>query len=176
MDRRDEAEPTVVERPQRRVEKGGPRVREEGPNRRILVVALILSVIAFAALAVTVLNAGEGPVEATDSPEPVDAVEPGTGTPIDLAEGNRSAIVLVEAQDETCWRGYIGSETIEGCGTQQFDVSGSPKLLGANVRHDNTERAFIGLTIWDAAGEETLAFDTTRKPLGLVSLSTYPPK
>src|SRR5688572_1961570 len=116
MDRSDEAEPRVTERPQspqpRRVKVKPERT---GPGRT-LIVALILSVIAFAALAVVILNSGEEPVERTDAPDRWDAIEPGEGTLLNLGEGGRAATVIISAQDDVCWTGYIGSAEVEGCG------------------------------------------------------------
>jgi hypothetical protein len=174
MDRRDETEQTVVERPQR-PQAPRPTRQGTGPNRT-LIIALILGVIGFAALAVVLLNAGEEPVETTDVPESWDSVSPGEGTPVDLGSGRRTAAVIVGVQGNICWSGYIVSAAIEGCGTQQFDVTGAPAVLGANVRHQETQGAFIGISAWTSDGLQRLTGDTTRKRLGLVSITASIPK
>jgi hypothetical protein len=84
--------------------------------------------------------------------------------------------VIVSSQDDICWAGYIGSASIEGCGTQQFDVTGSPSVLGANVRHQEDRASFIGIAAWSSDGLERLVGDTSRKPIGLVSITASVPK
>lgn len=171
---RDQTEKTAVERPQRQ------RTPEPGRRRsgasRTLIIALILSVIGFAALAVVILNAGEEPVETTDLPDTWDTLDRDGGTPLGLGEGKRSAIVIIGAQDRVCWSGYIGSKAIEGCGKKQFDVSGAPSTLGVNARHKEPTRAFIGVATWNGDGNLRLDGDTSRKKFGLVSVTIYPPK
>jgi hypothetical protein len=174
MDRTDDAEPKVVDQPQRPQAPRPPKQRT-GPNRT-LIVALILSLIAFAALAVVILNSGEEPVERTDAPDRWDAIEPGEGTLLNLGEGGRAATVIISAQDDVCWSGYIGSAEVEGCGEQQIDVIEAPAVLGANVRHDQTGKAFLGIAMWSDNGNQRLVGDTSRKPLGLVSITGYPPE
>ncbi|MGH2808036.1 MAG: hypothetical protein ACRDKT_12265 [Actinomycetota bacterium] len=175
MERRDQDEQTAVARPPRPPRRR-PTRQDGGPSRRILVVALILAVIAFVALGIAILNAGEEPIERADAPEQWDSINPGKGTPLDLGAGRRAATVIISAQDGVCWSGYVGSAEVEGCGEKQIDVTGAPAVLGANVRHTETTKAFIGIAMWSDNGNQRLIGDTTRKKLGLVSITGYPPK
>jgi hypothetical protein len=138
---------------------------------------VILSVVAFAALVIVILNAGEEPLETTDLPDRWYALDRDNGgTPVDLGEGNRTAIVIVGAHDGVCWAGYIGSGAIEGCGTNQFQVTGAPSTLGINARSKEFRSAFLGVTAFSGDGNLRFGTDTTRKRLGVVSITAYPPK
>ena len=84
------------------------------------------------------------PVNDWDSPELAPAEE------LSVGDGKYEALVIISTDDDAkaCWNGYIGSEVIEGCGDAVFDVSGAPRVLGANVRHEEKDKHFIGIALW----------------------------
>ena len=144
---------------------------------RATIVGVIIVLIALVAGVVVVLTGGETPPVATDRPDnDWNALTPTreqSAEPIDLEEGKRVAFVIIGAQPETCWRGFIGSAEIQDCGEAVYEVTGAPATLGINVRHKNTDNAFLGLAVWDDEGEQYFAEDT-RKKLGLISTTVFP--
>ncbi len=153
-------------------ETAAPGRARQGPSR-VLIALLIGALIAVGAAIVIILNFGDRPALPTDRPEEWDAVDAAEASPLDVGNGDYEATVVIGAQDKTCWTGFVVSEPIDGCGRAVYEVTGAPRALGLNVRHDSATRAFLGLAAW--AGDEQLDKLETKKKFGVVALTVYPP-
>ena len=91
---------------------------------------------------------------------------------IDLDDPDgRRAVVVISADDKTCWNGYIGSRALKSCGASSFTVTGAPDLLGVNAKSTHPDKFFLGLAVWDGEGERMIDSISTKKKFGTVALS-----
>ena len=88
-----------------------------------------------------------------------------------LGDGEGAGTIVIGADEKTCWNAYVGSEPLDGCGPAVFRVTGAPRTFGANVKSTESEKAFLGMAIWNEDETQELQSVTTKKRYGTVAVT-----
>ena len=156
------------------------RGEEDGGHRNwkptLIILGAVVVVTLFVVAILVFATAPEDPAEAPDRWDSLDFqaeqdISPLEGD-IDLgAKKGKDAQVIVHSAEEVCWHGYVGSEPIDGCGRAVYEVTNSPAALGLNASSESTDAHFLGVAIWDAAGDTKLHSLETKKPLDTLAIT-----
>jgi len=140
----------------------------------IVVTALVVAV----AGGLLLINTGGTPdpsvASDADWENPDVDVPEGDPEQVDLHEGVRRALVVIAADETTCWNAYIGSEPVQDCGRAIYEVVGAPRALGMNVKSAENEKRFLGIAAWSIDRETLYQSASASKKFATVALSVQP--
>ena len=129
------------------------------PGERRVLRWVALGVMLFLVVVVAILisrNAGEStPPAASDDTPGAETSPPASPSPspteVELPdiEGipRRGIAVLVVAEREACWRGFIGGTEISECGLQSIGVTGAPRTVRAGVQLKKEDSSLLELYV-----------------------------
>jgi len=141
-------------------------------RRTRAIAVIVLAAIAISAVgALALVNTGQE-TDPGVTPEQWQDPDLEAAEEIDLEdEKAHEAVVVVAADEKTCWNAYIGSQALKGCGNSTYAVVGAPPVLGLNASSRHPEKNFLGLAVWDGAGETMIDSVKTKKKFGTIALS-----
>ena len=137
----------------------------------MIVIAIVTVAVAVVLVVVNVGRPNDPTIAPTGWEEPdLDAAEA-----IDLNDDEFDGVVVIAADEKTCWNGYIADKALEGCGNAYFKVTDAPAVLGVNASSKESEKKFLGLAVWDGDGSRLVDRIETNKRFGIVSLAAELP-
>ena len=144
-------------------------------RRTLAVIITVVGVVLIGGL-VLLLNTGEADdptvASAEDWERPDVDVPEGGPKLIDLhAPQSHRAIAVFNADDSTCWTGFVGEKPVQECGRVIYEVVNAPRNLGVNVRSTELDKRFVGLAVWDEEGETLYQSASASKDFATVALS-----
>jgi hypothetical protein len=125
------------------------------PGERRVLRWVALGVMLFLVVVIAIMisrNAGESSAPAArEEPSPAQPSPSPSPTEVELPdiEGipRRGIAVLVVAEREACWRGFIGGTEISECGLQSIGVTGAPRTVRAGVQLKKEDSSLLELYV-----------------------------